>query len=64
MREDELLVKAVVNKLYEKYGTYAHATGYLESTLSGLMSGFTTPEDVRRSLGRFLREMEKENGIL
>jgi hypothetical protein len=58
MRDDELLVKTVVNKLYEKYGTYAHAAGYLESTVVGLLSGIDNAEDVRRRLSNMLKEME------
>lgn len=54
---DRELVKTVVNKLYEKYGTFAHAAGYLESTVAGLLEG-DSPEDVRRQLNRMLNEME------
>jgi len=51
------LVKTVVNKLHEKYDTYAHAAGYLESTVVGLLQG-ESPDDVRRRLNNMLKEME------
>jgi ethanolamine utilization microcompartment shell protein EutL len=56
------LVKNVVDKLYAKYGTYAHATGYLQSTVAGLLSGNDNPADVRRRLNNMLVELESENG--
>lgn len=51
------LVKTVVNKLHEKYDTYALAAGYLESTVVGLLQG-ESPDDVRRRLNNMLKEME------
>ena len=58
---DRELVKEVVNKLYEKYGSYAHAAGYLESTVAGLLEGYDTVNDVRNRLAAALRELENEN---
>ncbi len=58
---DRELVSKVVSKLYDKYGSYAHAAGYLESTVAGLLEGYDTVNDVRQRLAAALRELELEN---
>lgn len=58
---DYELVKLVVDKLYEKYGTYAHAAGYLQSTVAGLLSGNDNHVEVRTRLIKMLKELETEN---
>ena len=62
MMKDDELVKTVVSKLYNKYGTYAHAAGYLESTVAGLLSGIDDTDSVRRRLNNMLSELENVNG--
>lgn len=54
------LVKLVVSKSFEKYGSYAHAAGYLESTLAGLLAGNDSANDVRRRLNAMIEQLENE----
>ena len=37
---DRELLKTFVDVMFHKYGSYAHATGYLESTVVGLLIVF------------------------
>jgi hypothetical protein len=54
---DRELLKTFVDVMFHKYGSYAHATGYLESTVVGLLEGNDSIDDVRR---RIAQAIEKE----
>ena len=54
---DRELLKTFVDVMFHKYGSYAHATGYLESTVVGLLEGYDSIDDVRR---RIAQAIEKE----
>lgn len=54
---DRDLLKTFVDVMFHKYGSYAHAAGYLESTVVGLLQGNESFDDVRR---RIAQVIEKE----
>jgi hypothetical protein len=61
-REIETLVKRMVNASREKYGSYAHATGMLESQLITLLT-VGDKESMIRVISRLADDLEKQNAI-
>jgi hypothetical protein len=59
-REIETLVKRMVNASREKYGSYAHATGMLESQLIALLT-VGDRESMIRTISLLADDLEKQN---
>jgi hypothetical protein len=52
------LVQEFVDLSYRVYGSYAHSSGYMQSTLSNIMDGYATVESTERMLKQAIAEME------
>lgn len=49
MTNYELVVK-FVDASYEKYGSYSHAAGVMQSALANILDGYSNAEDIRKLL--------------
>lgn len=59
--EADDLIRKLVDASYEKYGSYAHAAGLLQSQMAMLLSYGSTDQAVR-DIKSLIVDLERKNG--